>query len=109
MRRDRRADVEGALQRLGGEIDDGDAAVGALVFTEDAAAIDRGIDRVPVARAHHLVGGARHDDFGLQRERGRVEELHLVGALAGHDEVGSAGAIVGVGGHATSCPGCGAA
>ena len=97
MRRDRFADVDGALELFRREIDHRDAAVGVLVLAEDAAAIDRGINLVPIGRADHFVGGGRHIDFAGLGERAGVEELHLVGALGGEDQRRPARAVVGIG------------
>jgi len=43
---------------------------------------------------------ARHVDFAGLRQRGGVEELNLVGALGGEDQVRPAQAIVGILGRA---------
>jgi len=94
VRRDIRANIDGALERFRCEIDHRDAAVGVLVLPENATAVYGRVELAAIRRADQLVRRRRHIEIGKMPKRAGVEPLNLVGAFCGEDEGVTAGTVV---------------
>jgi len=88
------AEIDHPGQRLRGQIDHGNAAVGIYPPDENTVAVDRAVSGAPVRRERELVRRARHVDGLRQRQRCRVEEVHLMRGLRGHDQIRTARPII---------------